>query len=221
MKLKEFRIIMCGLDGAGKTALLYRMKTNELGQTFPTIGFNCETVWKSPKNIVFTIWDVGGHEKVRDLWKYYFEEKEGVIFVVDAGDRARFPIVKHSLRKLMQEPALRGTLLCVVANKSDLGTAMSAQDLYYALDLDSINREKTIIDCSVTENKGVLEILDWFSENLKPKSKKELKEERKQAEKAKKEEAAAAQAKQREVTEKAMKKRQQKAKEAAEDEDNA
>merc|ERR1712146_822871 len=108
---------MCGLDGAGKTALMHRMKTNEQTSTFPTIGFNMETVWKSPKNIVFTVWDVGGHEKIRDLWKYYYEEKEGVIFVIDSGDQARFPQVKRCLQNLMQEPALRGTLLCVVANK--------------------------------------------------------------------------------------------------------
>ena len=55
---KEMRIVMVGLDAAGKTTILYKLKFGEVVKTLPTIGFNVETV--KYKNISFTVWDVGG-----------------------------------------------------------------------------------------------------------------------------------------------------------------
>jgi len=60
---KEMRILMVGLDAAGKTTILYKLKLGEIVTTIPTIGFNVETV--EYKNISFTVWDVGGQDKVR------------------------------------------------------------------------------------------------------------------------------------------------------------
>jgi hypothetical protein len=60
---KEMRILMVGLDAAGKTTILYKLKLGEVVTTIPTIGFNVETV--EYKNISFTVWDVGGQDKVR------------------------------------------------------------------------------------------------------------------------------------------------------------
>jgi len=54
---------MVGLDAAGKTTILYKLKLGEIVTTIPTIGFNVETV--EYKNISFTVWDVGGQDKVR------------------------------------------------------------------------------------------------------------------------------------------------------------
>lgn len=66
------RILMLGLDAAGKTTILYKLKLNENVTTIPTIGFNVETV-KPMKNVTFTVWDVGGQEKIRQLWRHYFQ----------------------------------------------------------------------------------------------------------------------------------------------------
>ena len=60
---KDVRILMVGLDAAGKTTILYKLKLGEIVTTIPTIGFNVETV--EYKNISFTVWDVGGQDKVR------------------------------------------------------------------------------------------------------------------------------------------------------------
>ena len=65
---KEMRILMVGLDAAGKTTILYKLKLGEIVTTIPTIGFNVETV--SYKNISFTVWDVGGQHTIRPLWKH-------------------------------------------------------------------------------------------------------------------------------------------------------
>jgi len=65
---KEMRILMVGLDAAGKTTILYKLKLGEIVTTIPTIGFNVETV--EYKNISFTVWDVGGQDKIRPLWRH-------------------------------------------------------------------------------------------------------------------------------------------------------
>ena len=82
---QEMRILMVGLDAAGKTTILYKLKLGEAVTTIPTIGFNVETV--EYKNISFTVWDVGGQDKIRPLWRHYYQNTQGLIFVVDSNDR--------------------------------------------------------------------------------------------------------------------------------------
>ena len=76
---------MVGLDAAGKTTILYKLKLGDVVTTIPTIGFNVETV--EYKNIKFTVWDVGGQDRIRPLWRHYFQNTQGLIFVVDSNDR--------------------------------------------------------------------------------------------------------------------------------------
>ena len=79
MGKKEMRILMVGLDAAGKTTILYKLKLGEVVTTIPTIGFNVETV--EYKNISFTVWDVGGQDKIRPLWRHYYQVWLHVIFL--------------------------------------------------------------------------------------------------------------------------------------------
>ena len=67
---KEMRILMVGLDAAGKTTILYKLKLGEVVTPIPTIGFNVEEV--TYKNISFHVWDVGGQDKIRQLWRHYY-----------------------------------------------------------------------------------------------------------------------------------------------------
>jgi len=83
----EMRILMVGLDAAGKTTILYKLKLGEVVTTIPTIGFNVETV--EYKNLSFTVWDVGGQDKIRPLWRHYYQGTNGLIYVVDSNDRDR------------------------------------------------------------------------------------------------------------------------------------
>uniref|UniRef100_A0A8C2WW89 ARF GTPase 5 n=1 Tax=Cyclopterus lumpus TaxID=8103 RepID=A0A8C2WW89_CYCLU len=102
---KQMRILMVGLDAAGKTTILYKLKLGEIVTTIPTIGFNVETV--EYKNISFTVWDVGGQDKIRPLWRHYFQNTQGLIFVVDSNDRER---VAESSE---DQPALPRALGCM------------------------------------------------------------------------------------------------------------
>jgi len=84
---KETKLIIVGLDGAGKTTVLYKLKLGEIKTTVPTIGFNVETL--KYKNILFKMWDIGGQEKIRFLWQNYYCDAKGIIFVIDSGDIER------------------------------------------------------------------------------------------------------------------------------------
>ena len=96
---QQMRILMVGLDAAGKTTILYKLKLGEIVTTIPTIGFNVETV--EYKNISFTVWDVGGQDKIRPLWRHYFQNTQGLIFVVDSNDRERVQEAKDELNKML------------------------------------------------------------------------------------------------------------------------
>merc|ERR1712000_128544 len=98
---KEMRILMVGLDAAGKTTILYKLKLGEIVTTIPTIGFNVETV--EYKKINFTVWDVGGQDKIRPLWRHYFQNTQGLIFVVDSNDKDRVAEANEELQKMLRE----------------------------------------------------------------------------------------------------------------------
>lgn len=91
--------ILVGLDAAGKTTILYKLKLGEIVTTIPTIGFNVETV--EYKNICFTVWDVGGQDKIRPLWRHYFQNTQGFIFVVDSNDRERIAEAHKELQNMV------------------------------------------------------------------------------------------------------------------------
>lgn len=81
MLKKEKKIVFVGLDGAGKTSILYRIKMNKFIQTEHTLGFNLETV--QYKDFLLNMWDIQGSEKIRALWHHYFIGVDSLIFVID------------------------------------------------------------------------------------------------------------------------------------------
>merc|ERR1712013_181062 len=168
---KEMRILMVGLDAAGKTTILYKLKLGEIVTTIPTIGFNVETM--EYKNICFTVWDVGGQDKIRPLWRHYFQNTQGLIFVVDSNDRERITEAQEELQKMLQEDELREATLLVFANKQDLPNALSASELTDKLGLHQIrNRSWYIQATCATSGDGLYEGLDWLSNELKKKGSK-------------------------------------------------
>merc|ERR1739841_131809 len=162
---KEVRILMVGLDAAGKTTILYKLKLGEVVTTIPTIGFNVETV--EYKNISFTVWDVGGQDKIRPLWRHYYQNTQGIIFVVDSNDRERVGEAKDELNRMLSEDGLRDGVLLVLSNKSDLPQAMSAAETADKLGLHSLrNRQWFIQATCATNGEGLYEGLEWLSNTI-------------------------------------------------------
>jgi len=162
---KQMRILMVGLDAAGKTTILYKLKLGEIVTTIPTIGFNVETV--EYKNICFTVWDVGGQDKIRPLWRHYFQNTQGLIFVVDSNDRERVAEAERELHNMLNEDELRDAVVLVFANKQDLPNAMSAAELTEKLRLNSLHNRSWYIQATcATQGNGLYEGLDWLSKEL-------------------------------------------------------
>ncbi|PPS10699.1 hypothetical protein GOBAR_AA09947 [Gossypium barbadense] len=142
---KEMRILMVGLDAAGKTTILYKLKLGEIVTTIPTI--------------------------IRPLWRHYFQNTQGLIFVVDSNDRDRVVEARDELHRMLNEDELRDAVLLVFANKQDLPNAMNAAEITDKLGLNSLRQRHWYIQSTcATSGEGLYEGLDWLSNNIANKS---------------------------------------------------
>ena len=166
---RDTRILMVGLDMAGKTTVLYKLKLNEALHTIPTVGFNVEEL--EYKQLRMTIWDIGGQSKLRKLWRYYYQGTDAIIFIIDASDLDRIEEAKYELANMLSEDQLRNSTLLVFANKMDIPHALSASQLATKLDLDSkcraTGRQWYIQSSCATSGEGLYEGLDWLDNALK------------------------------------------------------
>ncbi|CAG9801599.1 unnamed protein product [Chironomus riparius] len=136
---QPLHVCLLGLDSAGKTTALYRMKFDQYINTVPTIGFNCEKIKLISKGISFLIWDVGGQEKIRALWKSYWRCTDGIIFVVDSCDVERMEEAKMELMKTAKCPDNHGTPILILANKQDLPSAKDINEMEKLLSLHELS----------------------------------------------------------------------------------
>lgn len=135
-------IVMLGLDSAGKTTALYRLKFDQYLNTVPTIGFNCEkvrgTIGKA-KGVNFLVWDVGGQEKLRPLWKSYTRCTDGIVFVLDSVDVERMEEAKMELIRTVKSPENSSVPILVLANKQDLPGAREPRELEKLIGLSELS----------------------------------------------------------------------------------
>eukprot|EP00743_Colponemidia_sp_Colp-15_P002732 GILK01002959.1.p1 GENE.GILK01002959.1~~GILK01002959.1.p1 ORF type:complete len:391 (-),score=59.54 GILK01002959.1:179-1351(-) len=160
----QVRILMCGLDAAGKTTILYQLKLGEIVTTIPTIGFNVETVHH--KNIDFTIWDVGGRGKLRALLRHYYAGTHAVIFVVDSNDRDRISEARDELHRQASEAELAGTILLVLSNKRDLPNSLSREEVSAGLDMHSLHHRAALFEICAITGDGLEPAMQWLSREL-------------------------------------------------------
>ncbi|KLO18052.1 ARF/SAR superfamily [Schizopora paradoxa] len=164
---KERRILMVGLDAAGKTTILYKLKLGEVVTTIPTIGFNVETV--EYKSTTFTVWDVGGQDKIRPLWRHYYQNIEGIIFVVDSNDRERLREAGEELDRMLREDELKDAVLLVYANKQDLpdaATIPEIEDKVLGVHKNDSKRSWHVESAVATSGDGLTEGLEWLSKAI-------------------------------------------------------
>jgi len=164
----EYKIVMVGLDNAGKTTLLYRMHLGDVIETHPTVGSNVEEV--THRNIKFQVWDLGGQDKLRRVWRTYYVGAHGVVLVVDSMDRERLPLLREELTALTTSEELRTAALLVLANKQDLDGAMTAVEITQQLQLHANKQHAWQIQpCSALTGTGIYEGMDWLAHTLKNK----------------------------------------------------
>lgn len=132
----------------------------------PTTGFNVKVV--SPqKGVTFTVWDVGGQDKIRPLWKHYFRDADGLMFVVDSLDTGRISEAQKELSQLLVDPQLGGIPVVILANKQDLPGAISAADVVKKLRQKELKNEWCVQGTCGLSGKGLYEAIFKLTEMLK------------------------------------------------------
>ena len=161
------KILILGLDSAGKTTLIYKLKQNEVTNTVPTTGFSVETL--SPlNNVSITLWDVGGQEKIRSQWKRGFHDTHGLFFVVDSSDQHRFGEAREVLSSVLSSEDLIGVPLVVLANKQDLKDSFPPPEVASKLELSSLKgRSWSIYGTSAMNGNGLYEAVEQMSQLVK------------------------------------------------------
>lgn len=157
---KTHKILMVGLDSAGKTTILYQLKLGREVVTIPTIGYNVETIELG--NINLSVWDLGCWTN-NPFWIYYLPDAVGLIFVVDLSDNERMHEARDKLHAVLSDDK-NNVCLLVLANKMDNPEAMSISEVTVALDLHEVQgRSYFVQECSARTGQGLMEGLKWLA----------------------------------------------------------
>ena len=181
---QEIRLLILGLDNAGKTSIVKRYCGQSIDEVEPTLGFSIQTLEYTRKGgdidgdnnnnnnndtYQLHLWDIGGQSSIRAYWRNYFEQTDGLIWVVDSTDPHRLDLVKEELFSLLLHERLAGSTLLILANKQDIAAA-SSHDIADLLELNQRiqyqNRHWVIYGCSAKTGEGLQEAMDWLVEDI-------------------------------------------------------
>ncbi|NWU81402.1 ARL14 protein, partial [Onychorhynchus coronatus] len=127
-RAKRANIVMLGLDSAGKSTLLYKLRYKDVFLTVPTIGFNVDMI-ETGRGFTLTFWDVGGQEKMRQVWSNFLEGADGLLYVVDSSDKRRLEESRREFELTLKNESVRNMPVVVLANKQDLPGALNAEEI--------------------------------------------------------------------------------------------
>ena len=161
----NFKIIILGLQEAGKTTILYRLSLGQFVKTSPTIGSNVEEL--TYNNVKFQAWDLGGQESIRALWDVYYVNTDAVIYVIDSKDDENFEISKSEFYKVLANKNLKNSVILIFANKQDLPGAKNINKIVEDYELSKIKDHIWhIIPCSAVNGEGLVNGIKWLSDQL-------------------------------------------------------
>ncbi|NXB34086.1 ARL11 protein, partial [Eulacestoma nigropectus] len=156
---RDARVVMLGLDFAGKSTLLYKLKSSQAVETCPTVGFNVESL-QTPCGVSFTLWDVGGQDSLRPSWPNYLEDINTLIFVLDSADMARLAEAMAALEEALSHPSMAGIPVLLLANKQEVPGALAPAELGEMLQEGGLAGHRWVLwGCSAYTGQGLPEVL--------------------------------------------------------------
>jgi ADP-ribosylation factor-like protein 3 len=162
---REARILVLGLDNAGKTTILKALSEEDITHIMPTQGFNIKSLVK--EGFKLNVWDIGGQTTIRQYWHNYFEHTNGLVFVIDSADRNRLAESSQELRQLLESDKLAGVPTLIFANKQDLLQALPADEISGAMNLQLIrDRPWCIMASSAKTGEGLQEGMEWLVQSI-------------------------------------------------------
>lgn len=167
-KAKQAQILLLGLDSAGKSTLLYKLKLAEDIVTIPTVGFNVETLeWE--KRLSLTVWDVGGQTRMRSVWGDYCEHTDGLVYVVDSTDKQRLEDSRREFEHILKNEHMKNVPVVLLANKQDVPGALTAEDITRMFKVKKLccNRNWYVQPCCAITGEGLTEGLRKVTEFVK------------------------------------------------------
>ena len=160
----NFKIIILGVQNAGKTTILYRLSIGQLVKTTPTIGSNVEEI--SYNNVKLQAWDLGGQESTRSIWSVYYDNTDAIIYVIDTHDET-YDESKTQFYKLLKNETLKNAIILIYANKQDLPGAKNVGEIIKIYELDTIKDHIWHIQpCSAQTGEGLITGMKWLSDQL-------------------------------------------------------
>lgn len=167
-KAKQAQILLLGLDSAGKSTLLYKLKLAKDIVTNPTIGFNVEMI-ELEKSLALTVWDVGGQEKMRSVWGDYCEHTDGLVYVVDSTDRERLDASRREFELILKNEHIKNVPVVLLANKQDIPGALTAEDITRMFKVKKLccNRNWYVQPCCAITGDGLAEGFRKLTEFVK------------------------------------------------------
>lgn len=164
---QHLKLTFVGLDGAGKSSLIAAFKetTTAFKEMQPTLGWSQDEF--SKKAVKYTISDMSGESRYRELWVSQYSFADGIVFVVDATDRLRLVVAKDELDIILASPtvAQKDTPLLIFAHKVDLPDVMDQDEVIRHLGLERIEgRVWHVYSSSSVDGRGISEGMDWIRE---------------------------------------------------------
>eukprot|EP01080_Neovahlkampfia_damariscottae_P004009 gene4009-7265_t len=161
-KILHLKVLILGLEDAGKTVLLYKWKLDDIITTIPTIGFNIETILY--KNLCVNFWDVGGNDRIRPFWTSYYVGCHFICFVVDTSDLERKQESIEVFKDVINDNESKNANLILICNKKDI-QRIQISEIINDFGLEILDRKYFIFETSYNE-KEQDKLFEWMQENI-------------------------------------------------------
>lgn len=160
---RDVRVLVLGLDNAGKTTVTRRLNGQSISDVAPTLSFNIVTL--EHEGMRLNLWDIGGQKSLRPFWRNYFEETDAIVWVVDSTALFRLEEVKQELMQVAGDERMLGASVLVLANKADL-TAPDMAALEALVAPLRSSHHCALVPCSAVTGEGLAQAMQWLTHDI-------------------------------------------------------